>query len=182
MKAESKGCLYYTFLVLCLFLIVCCGIKKVQTQFNEEQKINEVVTANNTTQSSTVIDTTRHSDIETNITRVDFYNPSEIQNFDSILQLMRDIGSNFVGIPKSITTTNNKVKETQNGNVVQNSVVTADSTKQINSLLKKSETTKTETLSFWDRYKWAIIFSIIIVICAGVFIVREKYFKSPFDL
>ena len=172
----------FVILFISVFIFTGCKSTKKQTQLKELQKINEVLTVNTATQSSAIIDNTRHSDIETNITKVDFFNPNEIQNFDSILQLMRDVGNNFVGIPKSITTTNNKAKETQKGKVVQNSVVTVDSTKKINSQIKKSETTKTETLSFWDKYKWSITFSIIIITCSGVFIVRKKYFKSPFGL
>jgi len=149
-----------------LFATAGCASKKVQTQTTETLKSNEVVNTNIKTESAKSVDTTHTFSLETNTVKVEFFNPNEIQNYDSLLQMMRDIGSQYAdaGIPKSITKDLTKSEQTKQGITNETNSIQIDSSRVSNIEAQKVETVKTETISFWDKYKWYFIVGGIVAV------------------
>lgn len=153
-------------LILILLLFTGCASKQIQLkEYVKQSEVIEEKTVNLTTKS---IDTTKVSNIETNMETIEFFNPSEISDYDKILLLMQERNEPYsaFGLVKSITKIADKVVETQQGVIEEQSTTFVEVSKESDVEIKREE--KVKQLSFWDRYKVYIVITVLIAIIAMV--------------
>lgn len=164
-------------LLLTIFLFSGCATKKVQKQLNDYQKSNEAVivkTANETVKSA---DTSTVTTLETNTEKIEFFNPSEINDYDLLISMMQERGEPYseMGIIKSITKIVDRAKETR-FDTLEEVIITQEEVETISdNEISKEEIIKIETVTFWQKYKWYFILFGAFLICILLVFMGKRF-------
>ena len=174
----------FLFLLLLWLLFGCTATKKIQTEVKETQYINERTTEYTVSETSKSVDTTKVSSVESNTFKVEYFNPNEVDNYATILQMMRDRNEPYseYGIPKSISGSITRTNETQSGVSEEAGKTAIDTQKASNIETKREEKTVVKTEPFFAKYKWYLIAASAIIIGIGEFFIAKKVNLKKFFL
>ena len=155
-----------------LFFLVGCTTKKIQVQQKESMQSQEVMIERVKKLEERLVDTTKTKEFNVDVEHVEFFNPGEVNDYDIIIAKMKERNEPYsnIGIPKSVTKKVDKSKETQSGLTKENSSTSIDTDKKKLDLIKIDVKTTTETVSFWQKYKWNICAFIIIFVIVFMFL------------
>ncbi|MCL1933977.1 MAG: hypothetical protein FWF53_09240 [Candidatus Azobacteroides sp.] len=162
---------------ICIAIVSGCGTsKKIQSEIKETQSVNERTTEHAVIETTKSIDTTKVSSVESNTFKVDFFNPSEVEDYAAVLQLMKERGEPFseYGIVKSVLGSITKTNETQSGITEEAGKTTIDTEKANNSETKKEEKMVVKTEPFFAKFKGYLIVTGVILIGIGVLFIAKK--------
>ena len=146
----------FLFLLILWLLFGCTASKTIRSGIKETQYVNERTTQKTVSETVRSVDTTRVSSVESAAFKVEYFNPSEVDDYAALLQLMRDRNEPYseYGIVKSVSGSMTKAHETQSGIGEESGKTTTDTDKSGVVETKKEEKTTVKTESFLAKYKW----------------------------
>ena len=192
MKEEENifcGLSYWTWfaIIAALFLILLssCATRKTQSKIDDLERRVEALHTYVVAQTNQSIDTSKRINSNIVTETIEFFNPSEVIDYDKFIAQMQaeDVFYSNIGLIKIITRWIDKSSITQSGIINSQSEITTDSLKYVASKIVTKEQTKIEEISFWQKNKWYLLgFCAILLVIGSFFIIKMFRFKNIIKL